>query len=175
MTYVVLVNEKAGTVRDRGRSTMKRDLESAFAETGAEADIRLVHPRNIEAELKSLVGASSGTQTIIVGGGDGTLSLAAGILAKSEHTLGVLPLGTMNLFARALLLPLDPVDAVGVLAKSDAKKDRYARRQWRERTHACLGRPAAACHSHSRIPAIQDPCHPFAERADRLGSHIAQA
>src|SRR5690348_16719265 len=44
---------------------------------------------------------------LIVGGGDGTLSLAARHLAHRDVALGVLPLGTTNNFARTLAIPLN--------------------------------------------------------------------
>lgn len=43
-----------------------------------------------------------GVRHIVVGGGDGSLRAAAGLLAHTEATLGVLPLGTVNDFARNL-------------------------------------------------------------------------
>lgn len=51
---------------------------------------------------------------VIVGGGDGTMTAAAGALAKSKSVLGVLPLGTGNSFALSLgLTSLDvAVDAI---------------------------------------------------------------
>lgn len=53
---------------------------------------------------------------LVVGGGDGTLSLASRHLAYRDVALGVLPLGTTNNFARTLGIPLDVADAVAVLA-----------------------------------------------------------
>jgi diacylglycerol kinase (ATP) len=44
----------------------------------------------------------SGTNFVIVGGGDGTMTAAAGQLAKTKAVLGVLPLGTGNSFALSL-------------------------------------------------------------------------
>lgn len=41
-------------------------------------------------------------ELVIVGGGDGTMTTAAGLLAKSKSVLGVLPLGTGNSFALSL-------------------------------------------------------------------------
>jgi diacylglycerol kinase family enzyme len=51
--------------------------------------------------------ASRRPQALIVGGGDGTLSAAAGVLADTDIALGILPLGTLNHFARDLHLPAD--------------------------------------------------------------------
>ena len=53
---------------------------------------------------------------VIVGGGDGTLSGVANILSKTGSTMGVLPLGTGNAFARDLGIPTDLDKAVEILA-----------------------------------------------------------
>lgn len=52
---------------------------------------------------------------VVVGGGDGTIATAAGLLARTGIALGVLPLGTTNNFARSLGLPMDLAAAVAVL------------------------------------------------------------
>lgn len=44
---------------------------------------------------------------IVLGGGDGTLNLAAGALIEAGKPMAVLPLGTANDFARTLLIPAD--------------------------------------------------------------------
>lgn len=58
---------------------------------------------------------AQGDKLIIVGGGDGTMSAVAGILAHGPATMGVLPLGTGNAFARDLNIPTDLEKAVDVL------------------------------------------------------------
>ncbi len=60
--------------------------------------------------------ADGGVQRIIVGGGDGTLSAAAGELAGRDVRMGVLPLGTGNDFARSLGIPTDLASACRVIA-----------------------------------------------------------
>ncbi|XHM78807.1 lipid kinase [Mesorhizobium sp. ANAO-SY3R2] len=57
----------------------------------------------------------------IVGGGDGTLNNAAAGLAYSGLTLGVLPLGTANDFARTMGIPADPVQAAEIIAAGHQK------------------------------------------------------
>jgi YegS/Rv2252/BmrU family lipid kinase len=44
---------------------------------------------------------------LVVGGGDGSVGYAAGVVAATDVTLGILPLGTANDFARTLQLPTD--------------------------------------------------------------------
>lgn len=53
---------------------------------------------------------------LVVGGGDGTIGTAAGLLAHRDTALGVIPLGTMNNFARSLGVPLDVPAAVRTVA-----------------------------------------------------------
>jgi diacylglycerol kinase family enzyme len=53
---------------------------------------------------------------LVFGGGDGSLTAAAGRLAHCDTALGVLPLGTTNNFARSLGLPLDLPGAIATLA-----------------------------------------------------------
>jgi YegS/Rv2252/BmrU family lipid kinase len=50
---------------------------------------------------------------VIAAGGDGTLRSAANVLAGTETVLGILPKGTVNVFARELSIPLD--DPMGAL------------------------------------------------------------
>lgn len=54
---------------------------------------------------------------LVFGGGDGSLTTAAGRLAHRDTALGVLPLGTTNNLARSLGLPLDLPGAIATLAE----------------------------------------------------------
>ncbi len=53
---------------------------------------------------------------IIAAGGDGTINEVINGMAMSDTPLGILPLGTTNVFAREISLPLDIDGAVGRLA-----------------------------------------------------------
>lgn len=59
---------------------------------------------------------AEGARLVIVGGGDGTVSAAAGALAGTGAALGILPLGTLNHFARDLGLPVDLSEAAAAIA-----------------------------------------------------------
>ena len=47
-----------------------------------------------------------GVRLVVAGGGDGTIGSVASALADTDATLGVLPLGTLNHFAKDLGIPL---------------------------------------------------------------------
>lgn len=49
---------------------------------------------------------------VVAAGGDGTVSAVADVLRGTGIALGVVPLGTLNHFARDLGIPLDPEEAV---------------------------------------------------------------
>ena len=61
-------------------------------------------------------------EAVVAGGGDGTVSAVASALAGTTTPLGVLPLGTLNHFAKDAGIPLDLPKAVATVAA------RYARR-----------------------------------------------
>lgn len=67
------------------------------------------------AERLRQAAGTQGVEALAVAGGDGTLNCAAGVLAGGRVALGILPLGTMNLLAKDLGIPLDLDGAVDTL------------------------------------------------------------
>ena len=57
-----------------------------------------------------------GAKTVIVGGGDGTLSACADELVNTSVAMGVLPLGTGNTFVRSVGIPLTLPEAAATIA-----------------------------------------------------------
>ena len=104
----VVLNGASGTALDDAGVAR---LRAAFAEAGREARVvRAADGAALRAALERAV--AERPDAVVVGGGDGTLSTAAGVLARAGIPLGVLPLGTLNHFARDLGIPLGLEEAV---------------------------------------------------------------
>ena len=77
------------------------------------ANARIVEP-DAARDLSALArdAAQNDDDVIVAAGGDGTVSAVASHLAGTNKTLGVLPIGTLNHFAKDLHIPLDLASAV---------------------------------------------------------------
>lgn len=108
----VLVNAKSGP---EGTRTDEAAIAAAFAARGMAADVILLEPGgDIAARVDQLV--ADGATRIVAGGGDGTVNAVAARLLDSDTVLGVLPLGTLNHFARDLGIPFELDAAVAIMA-----------------------------------------------------------
>lgn len=90
-------------------------VKTVLTESGIELNEAVASENESLSELISR--RADKVDMVILGGGDGTLNAAASGLAHTGLTMGVLPLGTANDFARTIGLPLDPVAAAKVIAK----------------------------------------------------------
>jgi len=113
----VIINASSGAPKISGLSA---DLAGRFKAAEFEPDIRLVNSPEIAAEVRRAVAAKPGM--IVIGGGDGTLSAAASSLIGTGTALGILPLGTLNHFAKDLHIPLDIEGAVQTIAGAQTLK-----------------------------------------------------
>jgi diacylglycerol kinase family enzyme len=106
----VLVNAASGAGRTEATEQRIRELCGALG-----CDAHITATRQIDELCRAAEAAlDAGAGSLVVGGGDGTISRIASLVVGREATLGVLPLGTLNHFARDLGLPLQLDDAVGV-------------------------------------------------------------
>ena len=110
---IVIVNGGSGGGNDQA---LVDRLQSLLDGAGVAASIELAHGgAEIAAAVERAV--AKRPRLIVAGGGDGTVSSVAAALAGTEIALGVLPLGTLNHFAKDLGIPADLADAVAVLAE----------------------------------------------------------
>ncbi len=127
----VVVNRDGGTVLRLGASQLGARLAAAFAGAGADAELLFVPGAEMDATLREARERALGGDLdgVVVGGGDGSVSGAAGMLAGTGVPLGVLPLGTLNHFAKDLGMPADPAAAAALIALRPAR-GRRRRGQW---------------------------------------------
>jgi diacylglycerol kinase family enzyme len=106
-----ILNGAAGS----NRALEARDqIADLFARHGSEARVLLARSGSEIPDLARRAMAE-GSQPVVAGGGDGTLSAVASALVGSRHALGILPLGTLNHFAKDLKIPLELEAAVANL------------------------------------------------------------
>jgi diacylglycerol kinase family enzyme len=103
---VLIVNPNAGRLGEAKRSNVVRALRArfdleAYATTARDTGIALAADA-----------AAAGAKLVIAFGGDGHINEVANGLAGTPSVLGIVPGGTMNVFARALGVPLDPFAAI---------------------------------------------------------------
>lgn len=117
------------------------------------------HATKIAARLTS----DGSEQTIVVLGGDGTIGeVVTGLAFPEQVTLGYIPIGSGNDFARGLGIPKDPLTALDViLYSSNKQKLNLGRLTYPERTRrfavsSGIGYDASVCHKIcvSRIKKI---------------------
>lgn len=114
MRATVLLNEKAGTLAGNGR-LRGDEVQRLFAENGVVAAVQILPAEDLVGFARAVVHAEPGTP-VVVGGGDGTVSSVAAVARETQTPLGVLPLGTLNHFAKDLGLPIEPAAAVRTIA-----------------------------------------------------------
>lgn len=115
MKIKAVLNRDGGTFKTTDMQTYCESATRAFAAKGHELVCDVVPGAEIVEALESASG-EAGLDALLAGGGDGTISTAAGIAWKAGLPLGVIPAGTMNLFARSLKLPLDIWKVLDLLA-----------------------------------------------------------
>ncbi len=116
MKIKAVLNRDGGTFRTTDMQVYCASATEAFAKQGHALDCAVVAGDEIVDELQKAVD-TPGVEAVLAGGGDGTISAAAGIAWKAGLPLGIIPAGTMNLFARSLKLPLDIWKVLDVLAE----------------------------------------------------------
>ena len=121
MRATILANVSAGRLRED--PTLLDRVARRFAEAGVDADLRRLKGAAIDGEARRTLDSTA--DRVIVAGGDGTVRSVAQVFAGSDKPLGILPLGTLNHFARDLGIPVDSEEeaattlATGPVARID--------------------------------------------------------
>ena len=115
---VAFVNIASGSA---GSQQLRAHVKSALAAAGLACRVEEILPGQDATHLARQA-VEQGASLVIAGGGDGTIGSIAAALAGTKVALGVLPLGTLNHFARDLKIPESLEDAVAVIQRGHARQ-----------------------------------------------------
>jgi diacylglycerol kinase family enzyme len=109
--FAIILNPASGS---GGAESAVQKITEVFAARGAEATVTVARGgKALRQAAEAAVQAGCGT--LVAGGGDGTVNAVAGAALGRDVRVGVLPLGTLNHFAKDLGIPLALTAAVGVV------------------------------------------------------------
>jgi diacylglycerol kinase family enzyme len=112
----VIINANAGSIFGQD---MTATVTAAFERHAVKARVIAATGKRLRETARGLL--DEGFNILVAGGGDGTVSAVASEVAGSDAALGVLPLGTLNHFARDLHIPLDLDGAVDLICSGTPK------------------------------------------------------
>jgi diacylglycerol kinase family enzyme len=115
---LLLINPRAGRLDRRTTAEVVAALGA-----GLDLDVRTTAERD-EAIGMAAAGAAAGVPLVIALGGDGHVNEVANGLAGTTSALGIVPGGTMNVFARALGIPGAPAGAAAHLLAAGSRPHR---------------------------------------------------
>jgi diacylglycerol kinase family enzyme len=108
-------------VNDRAGSTAETRLAELFRAHGMKARIAIARDdAGIVAQAREAM--AHRPECVVAGGGDGTLSTVAAHVVDTATRLGVLPMGTLNHFARDAGIPFDLESAVACIAAGHTRR-----------------------------------------------------
>lgn len=119
MSAIVLLNQGAGVSNSERTYETQQIVSESLKKHGIDAELRAVPGSELAAEARAA--ADEKCDAVIAGGGDGTISTVAGALLGKDVPLGILPIGTLNHFAKDLGIPLTIPEAVQVIAAGHRK------------------------------------------------------
>lgn len=117
MKIVVVLNAAAGALLGKPIEATVEATEAALGHP--ETDVQVVSATGPDIVPAIEKACASDADVVMVGGGDGTIATAAGYLAGTDKALAILPLGTMNLLAKDLGIPMSLAEAIPSLAAGE--------------------------------------------------------
>jgi diacylglycerol kinase family enzyme len=123
LRIAALLNASAGTIERQGAATLRDVLASAFEQHGIVAALEFLPGSELRsaAERARQQVIDGKLNAIVVGGGDGSVRTVASVLAGSDIPLGIIPLGTLNHFARDLGISFIAERAVATIATGEQR------------------------------------------------------
>jgi diacylglycerol kinase family enzyme len=123
LRVAALLNASSGAIERQGAETLRDVLASAFEKHGIVAVLDFLPGSALRsaAERARQQVIDGKLDSIVVGGGDGSVRTAASVLAGSDIPLGIIPLGTLNHFAKDLGISLIAEHAVATIATGEQR------------------------------------------------------
>lgn len=113
MNIVVVINKSGGSVIKNQIDTQK--IQDLFYKYKVNSDVYIESCDEIKNIVKKAI--EDKVEIIIAGGGDGTISLVAELIIDTDIILGVLPLGTLNHFAKDIGMPDDIEESIKIICQ----------------------------------------------------------
>jgi len=110
----VIINAGSGSADNADNADLAAQVSAQFSARGIQpefcscAEGEVIRHHAEEALQR-------GCTIVVAGGGDGTVSTVASVVVGTDAALGILPLGTLNHFAKDLGIPLDLNEAVATI------------------------------------------------------------
>lgn len=112
------VNKCLVILNPAARGERARELGQAISALSARCVVRLTADAG-DARAMAAAGAREGFRTIVAAGGDGTVNEVVNGIAGTGARLGILPVGTMNVFASELAIPLNDLPRAWEIIEQD--------------------------------------------------------
>lgn len=115
--HIIILNPNAGRKRAPG---LEKRLYNALSRHGIPCEILLTRKPG-DATIMARKAARQGADIVIAAGGDGTVNEVVNGLVGTKTPLGIIPLGTVNVLARELGIPLSASKAIKTIAEGTPK------------------------------------------------------
>jgi YegS/Rv2252/BmrU family lipid kinase len=112
----IIINATAGSAKGK---ELASQIRAIFERNGAQVQIEVADGKQIITVARAM--RDKHYDVIVAAGGDGTVSTVASQLVECDVVLGVLPLGTLNHFARDLGMPLDLEEAAAAICSGEMR------------------------------------------------------
>lgn len=109
----VILNTSSGLGHS---ASIAQAMRERFRAHGIDADVHAAGSRDDLPALARSAAQGRAGGVVVAAGGDGTVSTVADAVRRAGGTLGVIPMGTLNHFARDMGIPLEPAEAIRVIA-----------------------------------------------------------
>ena len=114
---VVILNVSAGSA---DADEVRKRIDSVFSSSAFAVRVEVARDGRHILEL-ARAAVWGGARAVVAGGGDGTINAVASVLVGTGTPLGILPVGTLNHFAKDAGIPLDLEEAARTIVNGTVR------------------------------------------------------